>query len=139
MKVSLRRPTRKINLNKVFLKAVRGHKKLQKKSKSQIPVEVSKMEIKSLENVSGGPGPGMGGGAPSFISKMEVGAIERKIPIRPAIVDKSIRGAMGEGEIDIKTINIIYTLIPSQTKIPFASANIKWYRRESSLFYEPDF
>jgi len=128
MKMGLRKSAKRINLNKVFRKAVAGHRMLQQRS--QIPLKVGKMEIESLENIPVAPTMA----APSKISEMEVGKIEEKGK-EPAIVEKTIPVRMREPEIDLKSINIVYTLIPSQTKIPFASANIKWNRRESSLFY----
>ena len=122
MIIKLRKPAKRISLYKVFSKAVSGYKELQKKKgtvsgfgmpQQMVPYPV--MPVANIEN-------------------MKVGKIEEGKD-KSSILEKGIPVRMKEPEIDLKSINIVYTLIPSGDRTPFASANIKWNRRESSLIY----
>jgi len=124
MIIKLKRPTKRINLYNVFTKAVNGYKELQKQ-KSAAP------EFGMPQKFFPYPYPQ----APKIdVEKMHVEKIERGDE-KTSILEKAAAIRMKEPEIDLKSINIVYTLIPSDGKVPFASANIKWNRRESSLIY----
>jgi flagellar protein FlaI len=136
MKMSLKEPVKKINLYKVFHKAVNGYKILQQKAlipSTITPSMVMPIAPTAAPSIVGAPSQfisGVGGLAvPLKISKMEVEKIEEKGK-GPAIVEKTIPIKMGKSDIDLRSINIVYNLIP-----PFASANIRWDRKESYLFY----
>jgi flagellar protein FlaI len=137
MKFALKKPTKKVNLYKVFHKAVRGYRNLQKKA--LIPVPISPVLPASMIGfpVQMGPqmGPqiGAGWGPPTKIEKMEVEKIEKKK--ESDIIEKATPMAIKEPDVNLKAINIVYTLIQSESGVPFASANIKWNRMENSLFY----
>ncbi|MFH0929579.1 MAG: type II/IV secretion system ATPase subunit [Candidatus Aenigmatarchaeota archaeon] len=122
MSVKLRRPVKRVNLYKVFTKAVIGYKELEsqrRNERSGIP-----------QGYIPYPFP-----APSLkVEKMEVEKLEEKEK-KSSILEMGSTIRMREPEMDLKSINIVYTLIPSNDKTPFASANIKWSRRESGLVY----
>jgi flagellar protein FlaI len=124
MIIKLKKPAKRINLYKVFSKAVSGYKELQKQKgtisgfgmpQQMVPYKYPMLPAANIEN-------------------MNVGKIEEKEK-KDSILEKGISIRMKEPEVDLKSINIVYTLIPSGGEIPFASANIKWNRRESSLIY----
>ena len=125
MIIKLRKPAKRISLYKIFSKAVSGYKELQKQKGS-------------VSGFGGTPGqvpypfyPNV----PANIDKMNVKKIEEEKEDKSSILESNIPIKMKEPEVDLKSINIVYTLIASGDKTPFASANIKWSRRESSLIY----
>jgi len=65
--------------------------------------------------------------------KLEIKAEKEGVPLEPVEPMGVVR--LREPEVDLRTINIIYTLIPSDTKTPFAAANIKWSPAESAVIY----
>lgn len=123
MMIKLKKPAKSVNLYKVFNKAVSGYKELQKQ-KVAIPVSGVPQQFIPY------PFPSM---SQMNVDKMKVGKIEKGE--EESILEKAPPISMKQPEIDLKAINVVYTLIPSGTKIPFASANIKWNRRENSLIY----
>jgi len=149
MKISLKKPEKKINLYKVFRKAVNGYKILQQRtliSPATIPSMIPAMGMPTGISVAptamgapmatptaGAPYPpvsgGVGVGIPLKIGKIEVERIEEKGK-GPTIVEKTIPIKMGKPEVNLRHINIVYNLIP-----PFATANIRWNKKESYLFY----
>ena len=121
MNIQLRKPVKRINLYKVFSKAVSGYKEKQKQKN---------VSDSGMPQMFPYPYP-----MPQMkIDKMDVGKIEEKGE-ESSILESSAPVRMKEPEVDLKSINIVYTLIASDGKVPFASANIKWNRRESSLIY----
>ena len=125
MIIKLKKPAKRISLYKVFSKAVSGYRELQKQKGT-------------VSGFGGAPGqmipyyPKM---TVADIEKMNVGKLEEKEEEKSSIIEGNIPVRMKEPEVDLKSINIVYTLIASGDKTPFASANIKWSRRESSLIY----
>lgn len=135
MKITLKKPTKKVNLYKVFHKAVRGYRNLQKKSLIPLPILPQ-----SMVGVPVQMGPQMGAGfvAPQIpkmkAEKIEVEKAEEKEK-KDIKLKKSVRMSLEEPDVNFKAINIVYTLIQSESRVPFASANIKWNRMENSLVY----
>ena len=128
MIIRLRRPPERENLYTVFSKAVIGYRSLQKKK-----------ELELLKVAPGLPYKGMPyryePQAKTKIEKLKVEDLKKEKEEKEYLKDEATRLRIAEPEVDLKSINIVYTLIPSDTKVPFASANIKWSRRESSLIY----
>jgi len=118
--LQLRRPTVRINFGKVFWRAVKGYKKLKEgKIAPSMPMEIMQAILPSLKLGE---------------IKAEKVIVEEKPKGVPITAPAGFVG-FREPEIDLKPVNIIYTLIPSESKIPFAAANIKWSSAESSLIY----
>jgi len=120
MIIRLRRPLKKISLNRVFRKAVKGYKLVR------ITEEPTLREMKVEVLRALGP----------FGEEAKLKAEE----IKEEKEGISLTGAPGririkEPEIDLRKINILYTLIPSKTSVPFASVNIRWSPADSSLVY----
>jgi flagellar protein FlaI len=134
MKFALKKPTKNVNLYRVFRKAVRGYRNLQKKA--MIPVPISTVLPASMIGVPVQMAPQMGAGVlapPMKVEKMEVEKTEEKKG--SGIIEKTTPLAMKEPDVNLKSLNIVYTLIQSESRVPFASANIKWNRMENSLIY----
>jgi len=118
--LQLRRPTVRINFGKVFWRAVKGYKKLKEgKIAPSMPMEIMQAILPSLKLGE---------------IKVEKVIVEEKPKGVPISAPAGFVG-FREPEIDLKPVNIIYTLIPSESKIPFAATNIKWSSAESSLIY----
>lgn len=117
----------KINLGNFFWRVVRGYMALSKikgipsPPYPSMPLEAAEIKVPSLKL------------GEIKAEKIEIKEEERGVPLVPTEPMGVIR--IKEPEVDLRTINIIYTLIPSDTKIPFAAANIKWSSAESSLIY----
>ncbi|MBN2202927.1 MAG: type II/IV secretion system ATPase subunit [Candidatus Aenigmarchaeota archaeon] len=119
--IRLHSSPKRINLYKVFSKAVIGYKELENQKKKErygmpkdyipYPMQAPAINVEKLE-----------------AKKLEEDEKSSSILERTTV---NVR----EPEIDIKGINIVYTLIPSSDRTPFASANIKWSRRETGLVY----
>jgi flagellar protein FlaI len=134
MKFALKKPVKNVNLYKVFRKAVRGYRNLQKKA--MIPVPISPVLPASMMAMPAKMVPQMGAGwAPPQmkVGKMEVEKVEKKK--ESGIIEKTTPMAMKEPDVNLKSMNIVYNLIQSESGVPFASANIKWNRMENSLIY----
>ena len=134
MKFALKKPVKNVNLYKVFRKAVSGYRNLQKKA--MIPIPISPVLPASMVGVPVQMAPQMGTGwAPPQmkVEKMEVEKVDEKKD--SGIIKKTTPMAMKEPEVNLKSLNIVYTLIQSESRVPFASANIKWNRMENSLIY----
>lgn len=147
MTIELRRLPIRINLGKVFWKAVSGNKILQEsitRGEKPMPVSVENFGEAIPIEVLRGMLPYMGSEKITEIRETE--KIPVGIPIdviggggyaRPEI---SITRPIGpvrirDLEIDPKEINLVYELVPSGGDVPFAAANIKWSEKESSLIY----
>jgi flagellar protein FlaI len=52
-----------------------------------------------------------------------------------SITEPTVTGRLKAPEVDLRQVNVAYTLIPSGGDIPFAAVNIKWSKRDSSLVY----
>ncbi|MEM5778601.1 MAG: type II/IV secretion system ATPase subunit [Candidatus Aenigmatarchaeota archaeon] len=123
--ISLKKPPTKVNLGKVFWKAVKGTKNLKEKAeKEKVPQPVS---LEVIQNIL------------PYLSEVKA-QVETKIPVEAKIAGVSITEPIGpvrikEPEVDLSEINLVYTLIPSGSDIPFAAANIKWSKKDSSLIY----
>jgi len=120
MTIALKKPATRINFGRVFRKAVIGNKNLQAKAaEAGVPTPFS-LEI--LQTI---------------LPYLKIGEITKE-PAKPMGV--SITEPIGpvrikEPEVDLTEVNLVYTLIPSGSDIPFAAANIKWSKRDSSLIY----
>jgi flagellar protein FlaI len=122
MTIALKKPVTKINFGRVFQKAVRGNKNLQAKAKkagvpTPFPLEILQTVLPYIK-----------------IEEIKKAEPEKKLqgvsitePIGPIRIK--------EPEVDLREVNVVYTLIPSGSDIPFAATNIKWSRRDSSLIY----
>ena len=118
--IRLRRPPTRINFGKVFWRAVKGYKKLKVKSEvaPSYPIPIEMMQ--------------------AILGKGEIKAekaITEEKPKGVPITAPTVSIGFKEPEIDLKSVNIIYTLIPSESTVPFAAANIRWSNADSSLFY----
>ncbi|MFH1473304.1 MAG: type II/IV secretion system ATPase subunit [Candidatus Aenigmatarchaeota archaeon] len=134
MKIVLRRPPKKVNLYKVFHKAVDGYKNLQKRAMENMP------HVQLLSSMIGEPPqPGAYGPMPGLKPHIGLGktAVEKiaEEEKESDIIKKKTPLAFNEPEVNLKSINIVYTLIQSEERVPLASANIKWSRTENSLIY----
>jgi flagellar protein FlaI len=118
MTIALKKHVTKIDMGRVFWKAVKGKQTLKMRA-SRAPTNVSlginvlpynmPERIKEPEKTAGATG----------VSLTEhMGLVKIKEP-----------------EIDLSTINVVYTLIPSGSDIPFAIVNIKWSKKDSALVY----
>jgi flagellar protein FlaI len=132
MSIELRKPVPKVKLGNVFRRAVIGNKLLQTKiaesSKAPIPVTIegistklpgllqNMMQVKEVKIET-----------ENIISK------EKKAGI--SITEPTVTGRLKAPEVDLRQVNVAYTLIPSGGDIPFAAVNIKWSKRDSSLVY----
>jgi len=132
MSIELRKPVPKVKLGNVFRRAVIGNKILQTKSaessKAPIPVTIEgistklpgllqhMMQVKEVKIET-----------ENIISK------EKKAGI--SITEPTVTGRLKAPEVDLRQVNVAYTLIPSGGDIPFAAVNIKWSKRDSSLVY----
>jgi flagellar protein FlaI len=132
MSIELRKPVPKVKLGNVFRRAVIGNKILQTKSaespKAPIPVTIegistklpgllqNMMQVKEVKIET-----------ENIISK------EKKTGI--SITEPTVTGRLKAPEVDLRQVNVAYTLIPSGGDIPFAAVNIKWSKRDSSLVY----
>jgi flagellar protein FlaI len=122
MTIALKKPVTKINFGRVFQKAVRGNKNLQAKAaKAGVPTP---FPLEILQTIL------------PYIKIEEI----KKVEAEKKTVGVSITEPIGpirikEPEVDLREVNVVYTLIPSGSDIPFAAANIKWSRRDSSLMY----
>jgi flagellar protein FlaI len=119
MTIALRKPT-KMNFGRVFRKAVIGNKNLQSKAAeagvpTPFPIEILQtiLPYLKIEEIRKEP------------EKLK--GISITEPIGPVRIQ--------EPEVDLTEVNIVYTLIPSGSDIPFSAANIKWSKRDSSLVY----
>jgi len=122
MTIALKKSIGRINVGKVFKKAVIGNKKLQSKAaEAGIPTPFN-LEI--LQTIL----PYLKIGE---IAKLEV----EKKPLGVSITEPIGPIRIKEPEVDLREVNLVYTLIPSGSDIPFAAANIKWSKRDSSLIY----
>lgn len=122
MIIKLKKPTKSISLYSVFSKAVSGYRELQKQKAPSFGMAPQFFPYPYPQ-------------APSInVEKMEVGKIEEGVE-KSSILETTTPMRMKEPEVDLKSINIVYSLIMSDDKVPLASANIKWNRRESSLIY----
>jgi len=127
MTIALKKHVTRINFGKVFKKAVIGNKKLQSKAaKAGIPTPFSLEMLQAI--------------LPYLkIGDLKVGEIERteveKKPLGVSITESIGPIRIKEPEVDLREVNLVYTLIPSGGDIPFAASNIKWSKRESSLIY----
>lgn len=122
MTIALKKPIGRINVGKVFKKAVIGNKNLQSKAaEAGIPTPFN-LEI--LQTI---------------LPYLKIGEIAKpeveKKPLGISITEPIGPIRIKEPEVDLREINIVYTLIPSGSDIPFAAANIKWSKRDSSLVY----
>lgn len=123
--ISLKKPPTKVNLGKVFWKAVKGTKNLKEKAeKEKVPQPVS---LEVIQNIL------------PYLSEVKA-QVETKIPVEAKVTGVSITEPIGpvrikEPEVNLSEINLVYTLIPSGSDIPFAAANIKWSKKDSSLVY----
>jgi flagellar protein FlaI len=121
MTIALKKPATRLNFGKVFRKAVIGNKKLQAKAaEAGVPTPFS-LEI--LQTI---------------LPYLKIGEITKepeKKPMGVSITEPIGPVRIKEPEVDLTEINLVYTLIPSGSDIPFAAANIKWSKRDSSLMY----
>ena len=134
MKIILRRPPKKVNLYRVFHKAVSGYKNLQRKAMENMP------HVQLFSSMIGAPPQaGAYGPMPGSIPHVDLGkmAIEKiaEEEKESDIIKKKTPLAFNEPEVNLKSVNIVYTLIQSEERVPLASANIKWNRTENSLVY----
>jgi flagellar protein FlaI len=111
MKKELRKSKKKIRLDKVFKRAVEGYKQTKKEP-----------EEKEIQYVP-------------------VGIRETKKPVEKMIEGISLTEKVSyaprpEPGIELRTVNIMYPLIPRKSKTPFAAANIRWSRGDSALIYK---
>ena len=115
MKIVLKKPKKKIKLGRVFKKAVAGYKLTRPIAKPQqiegpfqfLPAQFPQPPQEEASKAHGG------------ISLTEsVGTLKIK-----------------ESDVDLRQINLMYNLIPSETGEPFASAHIKWSHTDSSVIY----
>ncbi len=133
----------KIKFNRFFRKAVKGYKKLRRAGL------IDHREYRR----KGFPYPvtmGFGGGggqleikgpsikiseikAEKFVIEESKDEENKGIPI--VVPDSGLAGAARESEFNLRTINISYDLIKSDSKV-FASVNIKWSDADSSLIYQ---
>lgn len=136
IKMKLRKPVKKIKLERVFEKAVKGYRNLEaekekKERPIKIPMEAVFTNIKMPIQFEGqGKVAVEGVGKPE--KKVEGVEILEKVGFVPRIKEQ---------EVDLSQANIIYPLIPRKSSNPFAAANIKWSRADSALIYyiiEPD-
>jgi flagellar protein FlaI len=137
------KPVGKIKFNRFFRKAVKGYKKLRR---------AGLMDHREYRR-KGFPYPvtmGFGGGggqleikgpsikiseikAEKFVIEESKDEENKGIPI--VVPDSGLAGAAREAEFNLRTINISYDLIKSDSKV-FASVNIKWSDADSSLIYQ---
>ncbi len=122
MTIALKKSIGRINIGKVFKKAVIGNKKLQSKAaEAGIPTPFN-LEI--LQTI---------------LPYLKIGEIAKpeveKKPLGVSITEPIGPIRIKEPEVDLREVNLVYTLIPSGSDIPFAAANIKWSKRDSSLVY----
>ena len=132
MSVELRKPVPKIKLGNVFRRAVIGNKLLQTKidesSKAPIPV--------TIESIS----PKLPGLLQTAMQAKEVkieaeNIIPQKKEAGVSIKEPTTTGKLKAPEVDLRQVNVAYTLIPSGGDVPFAAVNIKWSKRDAALAY----
>jgi len=132
MSIELRKPVPKIKLGNVFRRAVIGNKLLQTKieesSKAPIPVTIESISPKL---------PGLLQTAMQ-VKEVEIEAeniIPKEKEAGASIKEPPITERLKAPEVDLRQVNIAYTLIPSGGDVPFAAVNIKWSKRDSALVY----
>ena len=126
IKLRFKKPNSQTNVNigKIFTKAVKGYKIL--KAKEERRIGVTRLSIETPETLR----------IPieALISKKveeEKPKIEGiRIPEKVSFVPR-----IKQEEIDLTQINLVYPLIPRVSTNPFAYADIKWSRAETSLIY----
>jgi flagellar protein FlaI len=112
--IHLRKEKKNINVGNVFRKAVKGYKLVGEREIVRAPMQTI---IPTTIEIRQEPKEG----------KKEI----EGIPITEAATYMRKK----EPEINLKGVNIIYPLIPKASKNPFAAANIRWSKAESSLVY----
>jgi len=139
--MELKKPATRINMGKVFWKAVKGNKFLQTKmaeAGAQAPLPVS------IQSISGQLSPGIMQTFLPYLKSEEMkkmtGASVTEVLVPVKEIGISITEPIGpvriqEPEVDLREVNLAYTLIPSGSDIPFAASNVKWSKRDSSLIY----
>jgi flagellar protein FlaI len=126
MSFELRKQPSKISLGKVFRKAVKGYKNIKGKAKTEALSSMQAMPAEIME---------------AAVASMRLGELRtEKIVVeeKPKGIPIETVGVIRVKEpeqLDLRNENIVYTLIPSSTDIPFAAANIKWSNADSALVY----
>ncbi len=121
--IELRKAKNKMNFGRVFHKAVIGNKNLQAKaSEAGVPTPFS---LDILQTI---------------LPYLKIGEVPQKLEVEKKLLGVSITEPIGtvrikEPEIDLREVNVAYTLIPSGSDVPFAASNIKWSNRDSALVY----
>ena len=121
--IELRKAKNKMNFGRVFHKAVIGNKNLQAKaSEAGVPTPFS---LDILQTI---------------LPYLKIGEVPQKPEVEKKLLGVSITEPIGtvrikEPEIDLREVNVAYTLIPSGSDVPFAASNIKWSNRDSALVY----
>ena len=140
------RPVHRIRFNKIFLKAVIGYKKLKKAGL------IGNLKFKGYTYpaypMGGFGGGGFGGGqleikgpaikiseikAEKFVIGEDENEENKGTPI--VVSDAGLVGKIREPDFNLRTINVLYNLIKSGSKV-FASVNIRWSDADSSLVYQ---
>jgi flagellar protein FlaI len=139
--MELKKHATRISMGKVFWKAVKGNKILQTKmaeAGAQAPLPVS------IQSISEQLSPGIMQTFLPYLKSEEMrkmtgaSVTEVLVPVKETGI--SITEPIGpvriqEPEVDLREVNLVYTLIPSGSDIPFAASNVKWSKRDSSLIY----
>ena len=121
MTIALKKPATRLNFGRVFRKAVIGNKNLQAKAaEAGVPTPFS-LEI--LQTIL------------PYLKIREITKEPVKKPLGVSVTEPIGPVRIKEPEVDLTEVNLVYTLIPSGSDIPFAAANIKWSKRDSSLMY----
>jgi flagellar protein FlaI len=126
IKLRFKKPNSQTNVNigKIFTKAVKGYKIL--KAKEERRIGVTRLSIETPETLR----------IPieALISKK---VEEEKPKIEGIIIPEKVSFVprIKQEEIDLTQINLVYPLIPRVSTNPFAYADIKWSRAETSLIY----
>src|SRR3990172_3679127 len=112
--IHLRKPEKEIKLTNIFRKAVKGYRLVGSRAVVKAPMQTI---------------------LPAMVETSEAKPQEKKdlggifVTEAPKFIRKT------EPEIDLRAVNIVYPLIPRDSKNPFAAANIKWSKAESALVY----
>ncbi|MHA1874695.1 MAG: type II/IV secretion system ATPase subunit [Candidatus Heimdallarchaeaceae archaeon] len=112
---------KRINLGKVFKKAVKGYKKLKSLKEKEVspPLETMKILASYLQ-----------------ILPEKAKPPEEKVRKPEEKIEKKEIVKIKQPQVDLRTINVVYPLIVSRKdNTPLATAQIKWSEAESSLVY----
>ncbi len=127
MILKLKKKSRGININKAIRKAIAGSKMVGKKEeKKETQIISGPITIQNLQQIE---------------KALDERRHTKEIKEEPKEEGVSLEEKPGfvprkkEPEVDLRTVNISYSLIPKNSRNPFAMVNVKWSKADNSLVY----